>query len=221
MIPKNPTVPRLTENEIRHITEIVFGPDKVPDSYDGIFVFGGTDPKRWEHTIKQYYKSPCKYIFVTGGRSRTINPHNGWIYGDSNESDIIEQKLLEAGVPGEAIIKECRSTNSLENVLCIKDEIVKLGIRSLVCVTSNNGSGRQYRTIKQQLPDITVHMSCFTKCCDSGALVKETWWQSEDSCSNVWGEYIRNYVYAMRGDIALDFTPPPTLQEHLDAYMSK
>lgn len=216
-IPKRPIVPSFTNNYVDHISEIVFGKNEILNHSEAVLLFGGSHPGLWETAINQHKIVNFQYIFITGGNKPTAHKHETWIYGDSNEADIIEMKLLEGGIQKDIIIKENRSTNSLENVLFIKDQILRFKIKSILCICKNYGAGRQYRTVKKHIPNISIQMKGFeTNIDDHGKMTKNNWIEYDLWKSVVWGEYLRIYFYGKKGDIENDFLPPKEIQEYLD-----
>jgi uncharacterized SAM-binding protein YcdF (DUF218 family) len=219
-IPKRPEPPELDEEETRHVTDVVFGPPSLlaPAEYEAIFVFGGSHPGIWETAIDQYRLKACARVFVTGGSKKSAIRHESWAYGNANEADVIADRLVEAGIAREIIVKESRSTNSAENVDFIRADVLGSGVRSLLCVCKSYGVGRQYRTIRKRLPDLAISMRGFDTNVDAnGKVTRNNWWARREWRSLVWGEYLRNCLYAGRGDIERDFSPPPSLLGKLRA----
>jgi len=220
-IPKRPIVPIFITNYVDHISDVVFGNNDKTNQFEAMLLFGGSHPGLWETAIEQYNLKKLKCIFVTGGNKDTAQKHETWIYGNSNEADIIELKLIEGGVPKDIIIKENLSTNSLENVVFIKNKIEEYNITSLLCICKNYGAGRQYRTIKKNIPNIIIQMKGFeTNIDENGKITKENWIYNDNWKSLIWGEYLRNYFYGLKGDIEKDIIPPKEIQIYLDSILN-
>ncbi len=215
-IPKLPLVPQLNAEDIIHITQIVFGTIKKIEYFDSMLLFGGSHPCLWETAIEMYRENPCNYIFLTGGNKKTAVKHETWTHHQKNESDIIEEKLIDSGISSEIIIKENRSTNSYENVFYIQEEINKRRINNLLCISKSYGVGRQYRTIKKRFPELNIQMKGFDTSIDfEGNITRLNWTEKEKWKSLIWGEYLRNYVYSVKGDILMDFVPTENIQKKL------
>jgi len=220
-IPKRPIAPIFLTNYLDHISDVVFGSNDKIYPCEAMLLFGGSHPGLWETSIKEYNLKIFQYIFVTGGNKGTAQKHETWTYGNSNEADIIELKLIEGGIPKDIIIKENLSTNSLENVVFIKNKIEEYKIKSLLCICKNYGAGRQYRTIKKNIPNIIIQMKGFeTNIDENGKITKDNWIYNDDWKSLVWGEYLRNYFYGLKGDIEKDIIPPKEIQIYLDSILN-
>lgn len=212
-----PTEP-FTPDEVAHITQVVFGTPDAPPSAEALFVFGGTHPGSWQVATELYRRLGPRLVFVSGGFKASRHSHATWTHGDANEADVIAQRLVEHGVPPEVIVKESRSTNSLENVTFLRDEILGRGIGSLVCVCKSFAVGRQTRTIRKHLPEVAIAVVGFDTDPEEGqVLTRDGWADTDHSRARIWAEYVRNCVYARSGDIAADFQPPPSLWKRLAA----
>lgn len=216
-IPKRPFCPDLSDAEIEQVSMIVFGNEYSECTYDAMLLFGGSHPGLWETAISLYKKRSCSYIFVTGGYRASAQKHASWTYGLTNEADVAAAKLEKAGIPSEIIIKETHSTNSYENVMFIRDEIMKKDIHTLLCICKSYAAGRQYRTIKQNLANVTIYVKGFdTGVDEAGSVTRDNWTQRGAWKSLIWGEYLRNYFYSRTGNILKDFEPSPRLQKLLE-----
>ena len=84
---------------------------------DVIFVFGGSHPGNWQAPLEAYRQSLGNQIIVTGGTSLHGMKHPSWNYGDLSEAEVIVNKLMEHGVPKDAIMFETNSLHSIANVM--------------------------------------------------------------------------------------------------------
>ncbi|ULL18863.1 YdcF family protein [Paenibacillus sp. H1-7] len=202
-IPKEPEVPNLTQQQVDKLTAIVFLEQQEPVPCDAIFVFGGTHPGHWEKATKAYHAGLGKTIIVTGGVSPTAVRHSEWENAASPESHVIVSKLLQAGIPENAIVYEDRSRNTLENVKFARDVFDFSAIQSLLFICKAHGAGRQYRTLANYLPQ-TVHCIpyVFDTVYQNDLITRNNWMNLEKGRSRVYGEYIRICTYGDRGDIA-------------------
>ncbi|RAL26170.1 YdcF family protein [Thermoflavimicrobium daqui] len=206
-IPKQPTVPPLSKQEIKIITDLTFlQPADFPqlESYDLLFVFGGSHPEIWQTVAKAYHEGKAKQLLITGGYMPGKKRPDSWIYGTTPEAHVIQMKLIELGVKKEQIIIEDRSTNSLENVRYAKEIFDFDTIQTMLFASKAFASGRQYRTLKKYLPDhvllspLLVHSTLQNK-----KVTRDDWMKETSHRSIVYGEYLRIYEYGKKGDIAL------------------
>jgi uncharacterized SAM-binding protein YcdF (DUF218 family) len=202
-IPKYPEVPRLTQNQIEEITEIVFGTESGTNNSDLIFIFGSTHPANYQKAIEAYHKGWGKEIVVAGGSSGSKDKHKEWVYGDESEARVICEKLVENGVPRDKIFIEEKSTDSKENIVFAKEIYDFFKIKSLTFISKNYVAGRQYRTLRKYLPcDLIITPYSYNIYFDNGVTFDRYDWMNYDkSKSLVFGEYLRIIYYGRRGDI--------------------
>ena len=147
----------LTPDLIREMTTIVFDYPSPPlQARDAIFVFGGSHPGLWQTAAQAYHAGLGKTLIATGGHKPGVTRHPTWVDGTTPEAHVIRRELVRLGVPGDCIICEDRSTNSLENVLFAKEVYDFSRVRRLLVVCKSYGVGRQCRTLRQHLPDSIV-----------------------------------------------------------------
>ena len=89
---------------------------------DAIFVFGGSHPGNWQAPLEAYRQGLGNQIIVTGGTSLHGMKHPSWNYGDLSDAEVIVTKLMEHGVPKDAILFEktppfYRECNGSEKIL--------------------------------------------------------------------------------------------------------
>ncbi|MGF2615831.1 YdcF family protein [Rossellomorea vietnamensis] len=203
IISKEPDTPQFTETRVKDLTTIVFGERKELKNCDALFVFSGTHPGHWEKAIEAYQRGLCKKVIVTGGKSLTGVPHPNWGCETLNEADVIISHLLDGGVPFDKIIKENKSSNSLENVLFAKEIFDFSSLRSLMFICKSHAAGRQERTLRKHLGEHLEFIPFSFAAEYKGIKIeRETWSESETGRSRVWGEFLRILTYGERGDIA-------------------
>ncbi len=217
VIPKYPEVPHLTKKQIEEITEIAFLKKSTPQQCDAIFVFGGSHPGNWQAPLHAYQQGLGAQIIVTGGTSLHGMKHPNWHYGDLSESEVIVNKLIEHGVPEDAIIFEKNSLHSIANVIEAKKIFDFTTINSLLFVCKSLGAGRQYRVLKKHLPK---HITCIPYTFDTSfdgdfIINRYNWMENEKSRSMIFGEYLRNVCYGRKGGIE----PPEKEIEGLEKYV--
>lgn len=202
-IPKFPQVPPLTDLQIDQLTSIVFLDEAIisPQPADLIFVFGGSHPGCWETAAQAYLQSLAPLILLTGGSKPNVIRHSTWTYGTTAESHVMRDKLIELGIPLQAIRWEEYSTNSIENVIFAKEIVDFQQIQSLIFVCKSFATGRQLRTLQKQLPPhIKLTPYPFDTNLESEKVItRENWMEEEESRSFIYGEYLRMIAYGEKG----------------------
>lgn len=202
-IPKYPEVPELTSEQIRQITNVVFMPDIQIEPCDLIFLFGGSHPKAWETTYQAYKNQLGNRILVTGGNKPGAHRHISWQYGNLAESHVAANQLISLGIPREIITIEDRSTNSLENIQFAKNVYNFENVQNLLFVCKSYAAGRQYRTLRKNLPK-KIRLVPYPFDTSDGTepvITKSNWMNSSTSKSLIFGEYLRIVLYGLNGDI--------------------
>jgi uncharacterized SAM-binding protein YcdF (DUF218 family) len=202
-IPKYPDVPKLTIEQIEEITEIVFYKEIEPIKCDAIFVFGGSHPGNWMKPLEAYQKGLGDHIIATGGGSLANMRHSDWKFGDLSESEVIVKNLIENGVPKDVISHEKSSMHSIANVIEAKKVFDFTRVKSLLFVCKSIGTGRQYRTLTKHLPsNINFIPYPFDTSFDGQTTItRHNWMENDKSRSLVFGEFLRNMTYGMKGGI--------------------
>lgn len=202
-IPKYPDIPRLSQEQIDELTEIVFGTEKEINNSDVIFVFGSTHPANYQKAVEAYHKGLGKEIVIAGGSSGSKDKHKEWVYGDESEARVIREKLVENGVPRDKIFIEEKSTDSKENIIFAKEIYDFSKIKSLTFISKNYVAGRQYSTLRKYLPrNVIITPYSYNIYFDNGTTFDRYDWMNYDkSKSLVFGEYLRIVYYGRRGDI--------------------
>ena len=202
IIPKEPLVPDLTDQQIEKLTDIVFLPAVAPEPCDAIFVFGGTHPGHWQQAIHAYHRGYGTKVIVTGGVSPTGIKHPDWSDDQMRESEGITAKLVEGGVPHNAIVFENRSRNTLENVLYAQEVVDFSQMRRLLFVGKSIGAGREYRTLAQNVPFPLRYIPFGFDAEYAGQIIsRHTWMQSAVGRGRVFGEYLRIVYYGRLGHV--------------------
>lgn len=203
VIPKEPTMPELSTEEMSYVSTIVFGENKKPEQSDVLFVYSGTHPGHWEKAIEAYHNGYAKDIIVTGGKSLTGVAHPDWDSEVSSEADVILSHLHNAGVPEDCITYEKKSTNTLENVIYAKEVYDFSRVESIMFICKSHAAGRQYRTLLKHLLE-SIEYTLYTFDCyyDGVRVGRDNWMDSEEGRKRVWGEYLRVQHYGELGHIA-------------------
>ncbi|MCA0988478.1 YdcF family protein [Guptibacillus algicola] len=202
VIPKEPSMPELSIEEMTYISTLVFGNKQEPELCDVLFIYSGTHPGHWEKAIEAYQNGYAKSIIVTGGKSLTGVPHPDWDKEVESEADVILTYLLEAGVPQDIITYEKKSTNTLENVLYAKEVYDFSSTKSILFVCKSHVAGRQYRTLAKHLSEEIRYIPYTFDCYYNDVRVgRDNWMESEEGRKRVWGEYLRIQHYGELGHI--------------------
>ncbi|MBN1641522.1 MAG: YdcF family protein [Anaerolineae bacterium] len=118
-----------------------------PQRADLAFVFGTRHPDPARIAAGLYRRGVVRYVILTGG----YNAIDGRC-----ESLSHLQILLDQGVPGEAVIVEQESANTLENVTCarraIEAQIGTGAIAAVVAVAKWYHSRRALMTLRRHFP---------------------------------------------------------------------
>ncbi|MGF3105972.1 YdcF family protein [Rossellomorea sp. DUT-2] len=205
LIPKEPIIPHLNQEEICFLTKVTFEDVVPPKECDALFIFSGTHQGHWEKAIEAFNNNYTKRIIVTGGRSLTGIPHPDWEGNQDDEvseAKVIISYLLKAGIPSESIVYEEKSTNSLENVLYAKEVFDFTSITSLMVICKSHTAGRQIRTLKKHLPQgIAFVPYTFDTTYKETEVNRNNWMNSEVGKKRVWGEYLRIDHYGKLGHL--------------------
>ncbi len=105
---------------------------------DVIVVLGGEPRIRVQRAAELFREGAAPQILVTG-------------YGDCAEN---VRQLVNAGVPRDAIRRECESKNTLENARFSVVELRKAGAKKVILVTSWYHSRRAQACFRDAAPDL-------------------------------------------------------------------
>ncbi len=194
-----PLAPKLDDLIVNEISDIIFGTDELQQPTapcDVIFIFGGVDPGLWSTALNAYHSGLASYVVATGGRG--ARTPDGVI-----ESKLIRERLIEGGVPKEKITIESSSTNSYENVTFAMEVFDFSKVQKILMVCTSRGIGRQSRTLKQHLKNVTVVPHSFDSSIPGleAPLTRENWRLSEHSRNYIWGQVLRIHVYGLLGHL--------------------
>ena len=74
------------------------------------YSFSAVHTGNWQAPLEAYRQGLGNKIIVTGGTSLHGMKHPSWNYGDLSDAEVIVNKLLEHGVPKDAILFEKNSS---------------------------------------------------------------------------------------------------------------
>lgn len=185
--------PRLYEGmSLREISEYLFCEDEIV-SADLILLFGGRRMERAERAAQLYHAGVAPRIFITGGDKRET--------GDC-EAEVLKRKCVELGVPAEAVLTECESVNTLENVKMASNKINQTigweNIQNLVLISAPH----HLRRVKQTMAHYVPRSVTFICCPDSRTdVTRDNWWHTPEGQSIVYRELEKVRTYAIRGEL--------------------
>lgn len=195
----------LTPDLIQEMTAIVFDYPAPPvRPCDAIFVFGGSHPGLWQTAARAYHAGLGKTIIATGGHKPGVIHHPAWADGTTPEAHVIRRELIRLGVPGERIVLEDRSTNSLENVLFAKEVYDFSQVQRILVVCKSYGVGRQCRTLRRHIPK-TVMLIPYPFDTELGGvwppITRETWMDHAEGRAYVLTQVTKIHTYGGLGHL--------------------
>ncbi len=184
--------PRLYEGmSLREISEYLFVEDE-PTSGDLILVFGGKRLERADRAAELYRAGLAPRVFITGGDKRGLGVC---------ESERLRDRMVELGVPAEAIEIECESVNTMENVRFSVDRIEKnigwKNMKNVLLVTSPYHMKRVKQAVAHYIPREVVITCCPDRRED---VTRDNWWHTEEGQNLVYRELEKARTYALHGD---------------------
>lgn len=203
-ISREPDVPRLSDEEIKLITKLVFVEPKAQEA-DLIFIFGfglGHTEANWKLVAKLFEEGCSSLILVNG----LLDPHAPTDYPIAHN---IRDTLIKFGIPKKTILTQDKSRNTLEDVILGKKLLETKNIfpKSILYVSKAHHSGRCYLTLKKYFSHVKLYTYSFNAVYNNIEVAKEDWWLDPVARARVYGEYLRINKYSERGDIALPVIP--------------
>lgn len=184
--------PRLYEGmSLREISEYLFCEDD-PTPGDLILVFGGKRLERAERAAELYLADLAPRVLISGGDKRGLGVC---------EAERLRDKMVELGVPAEAIELECDSVNTLENVRFSVDQIERsigwANIRNLLLVTSPHHMRRVKQSVAHYIPRQVLITCCPDRRSD---VTRDNWWHTGEGQNLIYRELEKARTYAIHGD---------------------
>lgn len=181
--------------QISEITCYLDAATPLPVQADLLFVFGTLYPAPAHLAAGLYAQVIAPYIVVTGGPNRTLAHHN--------EAEVHYEILLQAGVSPERVIKEDRSTNTLENVQfalpLIAQRIPLTALKSVIAISKWMHSRRALMTLKRQMPP---GVRLYAQTYECGGISRENWYlDPRKPGANVLKEWERIPQFLERGHL--------------------
>jgi len=120
---------------------------------DCLFVLGSHDLRVGDYAARIYDEGWAPYIIFSGG----IAHHGDMLYTgwDKSEAEMLAQRALELGVPGEKIFLEKKARNTGENIQLSQKILDEAGIKynKIIAIQKPYMERRTYATIKVHWPE--------------------------------------------------------------------
>lgn len=180
------------ENNIKTITEYIFLESK-PEQADLIVVFGTRHKEASMQASELYHKGYAKKILVSGGENRITH---------ENEAEEMSKSLLSLGVVPGDIVREDKSTNSLENVL-FSEKVIgeRFGwekVKKILVVTKHYHIRRAMMTLKKNFPD---SVRLIPASYNILGFSRDNWQDTVSGKEKVMSEWGKIKEYLAKGDI--------------------
>lgn len=180
------------ENNIKTITKYIFLESK-PEQADLIVVFGTRHKEASKQASELYHKGYAKKILVSGGENRITH---------ENEAEEMSKSLISLGVASGDIIREDKSTNSLENVLFSEKVIGERfgweNVKKILVVTKHYHVRRAMMTLKKHFPD---SVRLIPAPYDILGFSRDNWQDTVSGKEKVMSEWGKIKEYLAKGDI--------------------
>lgn len=185
--------PRLYEGmSIREISEYLFCEDELAPA-DLILVFGGKRLERAERAAELYKAGLAPKIFITGGDKRGIGVC---------EADRLKEHAVALGVPAEAIMLECESVNSMENVKmsvsAIEREFGWKNLHNVIIISAPYHLRRVKQALAHYIPR-DVKITCVPD--TRTDITRDNWWHTQEGQHMVYRELEKVRTYALQGEL--------------------
>lgn len=124
-----------------------------PVKSDCILVLGSHDLRPAERAAELFIEGYAPFILFTGGVGNFTM--NLWT---KPEAEMFAEVAMKIGVPHAAILLECKSTNTGENILFSKQLLQErnIPVRNLILVQKPYMERRSFATIRKQWPEVEV-----------------------------------------------------------------
>jgi uncharacterized SAM-binding protein YcdF (DUF218 family) len=195
-VSREPALRDLSTQELEEIGRTVFIPSS-PRASDLLFVFGSSNGD-WQLVASLFKRQLAPVVLVTGKTGEDF-------YASGQpQAHRIRAALTELGVPGEAILTEDQSNNTLENVLFGREVIQRNSpsVKSILFVCKSHHAGRAWRTLSLHLPDVALSCATYDAVYENVPVQQRGWSAHRVYRARVYGEYQRIQLYAERGDIS-------------------
>lgn len=159
----------------------------------------------WEHAVQLYKDGYAPIVIVTGGTGKAnADLRSLFQLKDRTEASFLKEQLLKSGVPGDSIIVEEKSSNTLENIVFGMDILKSKGITvgKFILVAKPFHMRRCLATFQKQFPEVSLICSppitSFLESIDR---------PRDEFAKRLLAEVDRLRVYADKGDIREQIIP--------------
>ena len=123
----------------------------LPDRADIILATGSHDRRGADHAAALYLRGLAPLIVCTGGFGKMTE---GMF--PRPEAELFAERCIMAGVPEDAVITECRSSNTGENFTFTREKLASLGIIPKLAVATSKPymARRVWATGTKQWPEV-------------------------------------------------------------------
>ncbi|MBZ0220826.1 MAG: YdcF family protein [Candidatus Methylomirabilis sp.] len=171
------------------------------ETYDGtradaVICLSGAEVERVEHCQGLYMAGKAAMVVVTGGGLEA-----GLIYYREGGSlaSISRNWLLENGVPESSVEVIEQGTSTYEEAAAVRSFVERKGIKSIVVVSSPYHMRRVSLVFRNAFQGSGVEVSFSpARGFDEGLA---GWWREEGLVAAVFGEYVKLFIYAVKGYI--------------------
>jgi uncharacterized SAM-binding protein YcdF (DUF218 family) len=186
----------LTEEQIQKLSDYIFIKSE-PEKADLIFVFGTRSPQPISITLQLYNKKYASRIMISGGENKVIHVV---------ETDDMSNKLINMGVKKKDIIKENKSTNTLENVIfsrAILENTIGLNkIKTMLVVVKSYHARRALMTLRKNLSSTIKYLPIPYEGNINGVVIRKSgWFENPDSLKKVLEEESKIREYLAKGNL--------------------
>ncbi len=153
------------------VTEIVFVKDEIKKS-DIIMIAGGSRVELANEAYNLFRKGYAEFILVSGGKNKKI-------VGFDTECDFLCDALIKKGVPESQLIRENKSSNTVENAAFSKIllEEKKMSIKSAILVCKGFHSRRCKLTYQIYMAENVDF--CVSTIIDERNITSDNWFEDE------------------------------------------
>lgn len=194
--------PDMDAELIAALTSLCFQEESLEPT-DLLFVFGSNVQHREIADIISYMLNAglVNRVLITGG----VANYNGSFYKKEAESTLIKSYIPLEKYADKQIFTECKSKNTLENIIEAKKVFSFENIRSMTFLSHSYASTRASLCLKRFFPSVMLH--CIPLPLPSDYLKypisRQMWSKTEYGRGLVWGEYLRLQTYGQRGDFPI------------------
>lgn len=185
--------PRLYEGmSIREISEYLFCEDELAPA-DLLILFGGKRLERADRAAELYKAGMARRILITGGDKREIGVC---------EAERLKEHCVTLGVPAEAILVECESVNTMENVrlsvALVEETFGWKNLNNVILVSAPYHLRRIKQAVAHYIPR-SVKLTCYPD--TRTDVTRENWWHTPEGQNLVYRELEKVRTYAIQGEL--------------------